>query len=108
MTPRKAAAEQWFVILDAVGQPTSEGTVVADPLPDGATAIEVDGPSDGRPWDEQAQAWGPRPAPPEDPPADPAADVLPTLAAIAADATKTRDQRVDAILAALAAAAPTT
>jgi hypothetical protein len=106
MAPSKAAAEQWFAVLDVDGQPISEGTVVE--LSAGQTQVEVDGPSDGRPWDGQAQAWGPRPTPPEDPSADPAAVVLPALAAIAADTTKTRDQRVDAILAALAAAAPTT
>lgn len=106
MAPCKAAAEQWFVVLAADGSPVSEGTIIE--LSAGQTQVEVDGPSDGRPWDGQAQAWGPRPAPPEDPPADPAAVVLAALAAIAADATKTRDQRVDAILAALAAAAPTT
>lgn len=108
MTPRRADSEQWFAVLDADGQPVSEGTILADPLPDGMTAVPVDGPSDGRPWDGTAQAWGPLPEPPEEPPADPATIVLPALAVIAADATKTRDQRVDAILAALAAAAPTT
>lgn len=98
----RATAEQWFVVLDADGQSVSEGTVVE--LSAGQTQVEVDGPSDGRPWDEQAQAWGPRPTPPEDPPADPAAAVLPALATIAAAPDTTQDEKVAAIIATLAAA----
>jgi len=55
---------RWFAVLDAGGAPVSVGTVLADPLPKGLTAVEVDGPSEGRPWDAQAKAWGPKPEPP--------------------------------------------
>lgn len=99
------AAEQWWVVLDASGVPVSEGTVLADPLPDGYTAVKVDGPSDGRPWDPDAQAWGTAPPPPQPVP-DPA-QVWEALARIAADPDTTQDQKITAILAALADAAPT-
>ena len=55
---------RWFAVLDTDGAPVSVGTVLADPLPKGLTAVEVDGPSEGRPWDAQAKAWGPKPEPP--------------------------------------------
>ena len=55
---------RWFAVLDTDGKPVSVGTVLADPLPKGLTAVEVDGPAEGRPWDAQAKAWGPKPEPP--------------------------------------------
>lgn len=55
---------RWFAVLDASGAPVSVGTVLADPLPKGLTAIEVDGPAEGRPWDADARSWGPKPEPP--------------------------------------------
>lgn len=53
----------WYVVLDELGAPRSEGTEVAEKLPDGWSAVEVDGPSDGRPWDKEACSWGPAPEP---------------------------------------------
>jgi hypothetical protein len=88
--------EQWWVILDADGKPFSEGSVVANPLPEGRAKVKVDGPSDGRPWDPDAKAWGEAPEPTPDP--------LTVIAAIAADDTKTPEQRVEEI-AAIAAGA---
>lgn len=87
-------AEQWWVVLNADGSLYSEGSVVANPLPEGRTKAKVDGPSNGRPWDPGTQAWGEAPPPTEDP--------LATIAAIAADETKTPLQRV-AEIAAIAA-----
>lgn len=100
-------AEQWWVILDADGRPVSEGTVVADPLPSGLTKVKVGGPSNGRPWDPQAQAWGPAPAPPPPPAPDPNAAIVAALAVIAADPGKTTDEKVAGIIDVLAQAAPT-
>lgn len=57
---------KWWAVTAADGKVLSEGTVVANPLPDGLTAVPVDGPSDGRPWDKARKQWGTRPEPVRD------------------------------------------
>ena len=54
-----------FAIVDASGSLVSEASVIdADAIAEkGLTAYEVDGPQDGRPWDNAAKAWGQKPAP---------------------------------------------
>jgi hypothetical protein len=103
--PKTPQSEQCWAVVDATGALISVGTVVANPLRSGLSKVKVDGPSNGRPWDPQAKAWGEIPAPAEPEPTV-TETVLPILAGIAADESKTRDERVDAILAALAAVAP--
>lgn len=96
--------EQWWAVVDADGNLVSEGSALD--LQPGQSKVAVDGPGEGRAWDAAGQTWGDLPEPAPVPP--PAEAVLPVLATIAADSTKSRDERVDAILAALAAAAPDT
>lgn len=108
MVRRKATAPRWWVVVGTDGLAVSEGTVLADPLPDGLAAVEVDGPGEGRAWDAAARAWGdPLPLPDPTPAAPPAELVLAQLGVIAADDSKTVDERVAAILTVLATAAPT-
>lgn len=101
--PRRASGEQWWAVIDADGNLVSEGSVLD--LQPGQTKVKVDGPSNGRPWDGQAQAWGAVPVPPDVPPAPDAAALVAVLTQIAADTSKSTQERVDAILDALAAAA---
>jgi hypothetical protein len=63
-------AIRWHAVVDAVGALVSSGTVIADPLPEGLTAVPVDGPGEGRPWDPITRAWGER-LPAEKPTTDP-------------------------------------
>lgn len=55
--------DQWYAIHDASGQLVSTGTVLADPLPAGLTALPIDGPPDfGRDeWDPATLAFNRRP-----------------------------------------------
>lgn len=56
----------YYVIVDANGALVSEGSSVdRDAIAQkGLTAYEVDGPQDGRPWDNATKAWGAKPTPP--------------------------------------------
>lgn len=56
-----------YAIVDANGSLISEGSSVdKDVLKQrNLTAYEVDGPQDGRPWDNAAKAWGAKPTPPQ-------------------------------------------
>jgi hypothetical protein len=105
---RKAAAVQWWAVVDGDGALVSVGTVLADPLPDGLTAVEVAGPGDGRPWDPQAQAWGDAPAPPAPPAPDPVQAAFAAIGAIAAQDGPSLDEKLAAIVAVLAQNAPPT
>ncbi len=55
----------YYAIVDADGNLVSEGSVIdADAIKErGLTAVEVDGPNDGRPWDARKKEWGTRPTP---------------------------------------------
>ncbi len=55
---------RWYAVIAPDGKPVSVGTVLADPMPNGLVAVEVDGPAEGRPWDPDARTWGPKPQPP--------------------------------------------
>jgi len=55
---------RWYAVIAPDGKPVSVGTVLADPMPNGLVAVEVDGPAEGRPWDADTRAWGPKPQPP--------------------------------------------
>ncbi len=72
--------EQWWAVVDGDGELVSLGTVVADPLPEGLTAIETVEPQPGQVWDAGEQGWVTPPPPPEPP--NPAA-VLLELSAVA-------------------------
>ena len=52
---------KWFAVIDASGNAVSFGTVVADPLPDGLTAVEIEGQPDKgvRKWDAQTRTMVP-------------------------------------------------
>ena len=54
-----------YAIVDAKGSLVSEASVIdADVTKEkNLAAYEVDGPQDGRPWDNTAKAWGAKPAP---------------------------------------------
>lgn len=70
-------AEQWWAIIDSrSGELHSVGTVVADPLPRGRSAVALAGQPDWRTdlWDAASRAIVPRPTPP--PPADRVDDIL--------------------------------
>lgn len=51
------------VYREDTGELVSVGTTVADPLPDGLAAVEVDGPQELREWDTTAHEFGPAPEP---------------------------------------------
>jgi hypothetical protein len=108
MAPRKAAAAQWWAVVDAEGNLLSEGSVLD--LQPGQSKVKVDGPSDGRPWEPQAKAWGaiPDPPTPEPPPVDPVQAVIAAIGAIAAQDGPTLDEKLAAIVAVLAQNAPPT
>jgi hypothetical protein len=107
MAPRKAAAEQWWAVVDADGTLISEGSVLD--LQPGQSKVKVDGPSAGRPWDPQAQAWGETPTPPEPPVTpDPVQAVIAAIGAIAAQDGPTLDEKLAAIVGVLAQNAPPT
>jgi hypothetical protein len=55
----------WYAIVDATGEAVSFGTVIANPLPEGLTSIEVAGPpSATEQWDKVTRAAVARPVAP--------------------------------------------
>lgn len=61
-------AAAWYAIVDGKGEAVSFGTVLADPIPDGLSALPIDGPPGDRLWNAKARRL-------EDPPPPPSPDV---------------------------------
>lgn len=52
----------WFLVYDTnTGRLVSQGTVIADPLPRGLTAVDVGTRPEGVMWDEASRSMVPRP-----------------------------------------------